>query len=90
MRDLMRDVSKGGLIVAALAALAACQTASRWPPTANAESITVPYNPYDYDPDDLVRQAQAHCAAYGRNAVYVDETIDPTSVRWRYRHFNCV
>ena len=35
-------------------------------------------------------QAQAHCEAYGLRAVYVDETIDPNSVRWRYRHFDCV
>ena len=53
-------------------------------------SISIPYDPYDYDPDDLQAEAQAHCQAYGMNAVYQDETVDLTSVRWRYRHYLCV
>jgi hypothetical protein len=73
------------------AGAAACATTGGMrSPTANANSVTIPYNPYDYDPDDLQRQAEAHCTTYGRRAVYVDETIDPSSVRWRYRHYNCV
>ncbi|MEM9705853.1 MAG: hypothetical protein AAF850_07230 [Pseudomonadota bacterium] len=71
--------------VAAAIAVPGCTTANG--PT--DPSITIPYNPYDFDPDELFAQAQAHCGAYGLSAVYVDETIDPSSVRWRYRHFDC-
>lgn len=53
-------------------------------------SISIPYDPYDYDPDELLAEAQSHCKAYGLTAVYEDETIDPQSVRWRYRHYRCV
>jgi len=55
-----------------------------------SESISIPYDPYDFDPKDLLAEAQAHCGAFGLRAVYEDETIDPQSVRWRYRHFRCV
>ncbi|MBB5517448.1 hypothetical protein [Amphiplicatus metriothermophilus] len=77
-----------GLVVAALA-LAGCASRPETPWGAQ-RSITVPYNPYDYDPDELFAVAQTHCEAYGLRAQYVDETIDPNSVRWRYRHFDCV
>lgn len=79
------------LLVSALsliALLGACASGPR--PVGDGQSVTIPYNPYDYDPAELFAQAQAHCRAYGLNAVYVDETIDPYSVRWRYRHFDCV
>jgi hypothetical protein len=54
------------------------------------QTVTIPYDPYDYDPEDLLAEAQAECKAYGLNAVYEDETVDPASVRWRYRHYRCV
>lgn len=76
--------------VAAIAAAAACATEAPPLRDANGASVTIPYNPYDYDPDELQRQADAHCKSFGRRAVYVDETIDPSSVRWRYRHYDCV
>ncbi|MEO1243441.1 MAG: hypothetical protein AAFX54_16140 [Pseudomonadota bacterium] len=66
--------------------LAACATQT----VVSNESISIPYDPYDFDPDDLQAEAQAHCGAYGLRARYVDETVDPQSVRWRYRHYNCV
>lgn len=72
----------------AAAALAGCATGGG--PQGDGETVSIPYNPYDYDPTEINRRAQAHCRAYGRNAVYEDETIDPNSVRWRYRHFRCV
>lgn len=78
------------LTVAALGALGACETADPRPPYGTQPSISIPYDPYNYDPDELMAAAMAHCEAYGRHAVYVDETIDPNSVRWRYRHFDCV
>ena len=80
---------KASLAVAIALGLAACVTTPSHEP-GTGQSITIPYNPYDYDPDELMAEAQAHCSAYGLNAVYVDETIDPNSVRWRYRHFECV
>lgn len=70
----------------AAAGLAACASS---PPPSN-ESISIPYDPYDYDVDDLQAEADAHCAAYGLAAVYDGETVDPQSVRWRYRHYRCV
>lgn len=88
MRSVQR-LAAHSVIVFILACLAGCETNSGRLPTANSNSVTIPYNPYDYDPDDLQRQADAHCSTYGRRAVYVDETIDPSSVRWRYRHYNC-
>ena len=53
------------------------------------QSISIPYDPYDYDPDDLLAEAQAHCGAYGLTASYDGETVDNQSVRWRYRHYRC-
>lgn len=66
--------------------LTACETS----PPPSVESISIPYDPYDFDPDDLQAEADAHCSAYGLRAIYEDETVDPSSVRWRYRHFRCV
>ncbi len=83
---MLAKAIRPALVAAMLSAIAACVTASA--PT--AESITIPYDPYDYDPDELLAEARAHCEAFGLTAVYVDETIDPNSVRWRYRHFDCV
>ncbi|MEO1250732.1 MAG: hypothetical protein AAFW81_00120 [Pseudomonadota bacterium] len=74
------------LIAAATALLAACVTQ----PAPDYETISIPYDPYDFDPADLQAEANAHCNAYGLRAVYEDETIDPSSVRWRYRHYRCV
>lgn len=76
------------LALVAMLASAGCVTAE--PANDRQRSITIPYNPYEYDPDELFRAAQQHCEAYGMRAVYVDETIDPNSVRWRYRHYDCV
>lgn len=66
--------------------LAACATAE----PVSGESISIPYDPYDFHPDDLQAEADTHCGAYGLRAVYEDETVDPSSVRWRYRHYRCV
>ncbi|MEM9168215.1 MAG: hypothetical protein AAGC56_01070 [Pseudomonadota bacterium] len=75
---------------AALAALCLAGCATTGDRGGDGQSISIPYDPYNYDPDEMYQEAQAHCGAYGLNAVYVDETVDPTSVRWRYRHFDCV
>ncbi|NNE39690.1 MAG: hypothetical protein HKN14_02095 [Marinicaulis sp.] len=84
----MRNIGKIMTAATVLAALGACTTYER--PFGTGESISIPYDPYNYDPDDLEAEAQAHCGAYGMRAVYDDETIDPQSVRWRYRHYRCV
>lgn len=85
----MGAVARGLFIAASCAALAACASDPGY--RAGTEpSISIPYDPYDFDPDELLSEAQSHCAAYGLNAVYDDETINPQSVRWRYRHYNCV
>lgn len=77
--------------MAAAIALAGCETSSNYgPPRGTEQSVSIPYDPYNYNPDELMSQADEHCRAYGRRAVYVDETIDPNSVRWRYRHYDCV
>ena len=75
------------VVIAATAALIGCQTTG---PARPGPSVTIPYNPYDYDPDELNAAAQPDCGAYGLGAVYVDGRIDPSSVRWRYRHYDCV
>lgn len=77
-----------GLSVAALAmtGLGACATDD----AGTQPSISIPFDPYEFDANDLLKQAEAHCEAYGLKAVYLDETIDPHSVRWRYRHYLCV
>lgn len=72
--------------IAGTACLSACATNE----PATGESISIPYDPYNFDPNDLLAEAQAHCGAYGLRAVYEDETVDPQSVRWRYRHYRCV
>jgi len=71
-------------------ALAACATRDAGHRFGTEPSISIPYDPYDFDPADLQAEADAHCGAYNKNAVYDDETIDPQSVRWRYRHYRCV
>jgi hypothetical protein len=78
------------LAAAGAMAIAACETYSSTP-TGTKESVSIPYDPYNYNPDELQDRANAHCRAYGaRGARYEDETIDPNAVRWRYRHFRCV
>ena len=79
----MRFLTKS-VIAAMLAAAAACAT-----PEPDYQTISIPYDPYDFDPADLQAEADAHCNAYGLRAVYEDETVDPESVRWRYRHYRC-
>ncbi len=69
--------------------LAACQT-SDIPDPRGDSSVSIPYDPYNYDPQKLDEEAQAHCDAYGLLARFDDETIDDQSVRWRYRHYTCV
>ena len=77
-----------GLIVCGTLLAAACATEGYRYGT--EPSISIPYDPYDYDPQDLLAEARAHCEAYNLKAVFDEETIDPESVRWRYRHYRCV
>lgn len=53
-----------------------------------AHEITVAFDPARESAADALNEAQAHCAAYGLNAVFVDETIDPDG-RLRHRRFTC-
>ncbi|MEM8771916.1 MAG: hypothetical protein AAGD92_09740 [Pseudomonadota bacterium] len=76
------------IFIAVSGAIAVCACATQEPPS--SESISIPYDPYDFDPDDLQAEADSHCDAYGLRAVYEDETVDASSVRWRYRHYRCV
>lgn len=71
-----------------MTAAAACATYEA--PPYDGETISVSYDPYDYDPDDLQAEADAHCRAYGLSAVFDGETANPQEVRWRYRHYRCV
>lgn len=80
---------KNFLVVAVLAGLSACATDEGYR-YGTEPSVSIPYDTYDFDPDELLAEAQSHCEAYGLNAVYDDETINPQSVRWRYRHYMCV
>ena len=86
----MQSLWKSLFIAGAVALAASCATEEAGSPFGDGESVTIPYDPYNYDPDGLLRQAQAHCRAYGLNAVYVDDMIDPQSARWRYPYFDCV
>ena len=70
-------------------ALVACVTGGGYG-SDGEQSISIPYDPYDFDPDDLLAEAQTHCGAYGLRALFDGETVDQQSVRWRYRHFLCV
>lgn len=74
------------ILAASAIALSACAT----PPSDDYQTISIPYDPYDFDPADLQAEANAHCSAYRLRAVYEDETVDTSSVRWRYRHYRCV
>ncbi|MEX6632360.1 hypothetical protein [Hyphococcus lacteus] len=75
---------------AGLAAMAACTTSDPGNAYGTEPSISIPYDPYDYDPDDLLAEAQAHCGARNMTARFDGETVDPQSVRWRYRHYRCI
>ncbi len=85
---VMSGFCKGAAAGLIMAALFGCVTSD--PGYSDGEAISIPYDPYDFDPDDLQAEAQAHCTAFGLNAVFDGETADPQSVRWRYRHFRCV
>ena len=90
-RRFFRGISRIAACLAGLCAagaLAGCETTRDYGD--DNPSISIPYDPDDYDPEELTREAQAHCTAYGLDAAYQDETIDPQSVRWRYRHYICV
>lgn len=86
----MRSMGVVKIVAAGLvfAALAACATEQG--PTYGDQSISIPYDPYDFDPDDLQAEADAHCRAYNLRAVFDGETANPHEVRWRYRHYRCV
>ncbi len=85
----MKVLTRCVLAFVGAAALSAC-VSDTGPRYGEEPSITIPYDPYDFDPDDLQAEADSHCAAYGRSAVYDGETANPQDVRWRYRHFRCV
>lgn len=87
---MMNSIKKpiAALILVSVFGASACVSDDGYRP--GEESISIPYDPYNFDPDELLQEAQAHCGAFGLSAVFDDETIDPQSVRWRYRHFNCV
>ncbi len=85
----LRIFSAGAATAMAAAMCASCAS-DEGPAFGEELSISIPYDPYDYDPDDLQAEADAHCQAYDLRAVYDGETIDQQSVRWRYRHFRCV
>ncbi|GJL92658.1 MAG: hypothetical protein DHS20C04_23170 [Hyphococcus sp.] len=78
------------LALGLLAAMLAACASDPGPLYGTEPSISIPYDPYDFDPDDLQAEADAHCNAYDLNAVYDGETIDNKSVRWRYRHYRCI
>ena len=84
----MMGYGKIGLAAMIAGLLTACVSAP--PDYSGNETVTIEYDPYDYDPADLLAEAQSHCGAYGMTAVFEDETSDPQSVRWRYRHYRCV
>ncbi len=84
MSVLLKTVFAG----AALAMTAACAS-DPGPRYGTEPSISIPYDPYDFDPDDLQAEADAHCNAYNMRASYDGETINPEEVRWRYRHYRC-
>ena len=85
----MSAIVKSISVLCALGLAASCASAPDYQ-YGTEPSISIPYDPYDFDPDDLYAEAQAHCEAYGLRAVYDDETVDPQSVRWRYRHYRCL
>lgn len=81
-------LTKKIFVLAAVAMIAACTT-NETQPFGTGKSISIPYDPYDYDPDDLLAEAKTHCNAFGLRPVFDGETVDPQSVRWRYRHYRC-
>ncbi len=87
----IRRVSSLGLctVLLAMVGVSACQTGPDIDPRADL-SVSIPYDPYNYNPESLDIEAQAHCDAYGLHAQFEDETIDNQSVRWRYRHYVCI
>lgn len=79
---------KGMFVGSALMLSAAC---AGYPlDSGTGQSISIPYDPYDFSPDDLQAEADNHCGAYNMRAVYDGETANPQEVRWRYRHYRCV
>lgn len=78
-----------GMVTFGCVALSACESVPEVDPRAD-RSVSISYDPYNYDPQRLDDEAQAHCDAYGLRARFEDETIDNQSVRWRYRHYLCI
>ncbi|MEL7489815.1 MAG: hypothetical protein AAGJ73_03780 [Pseudomonadota bacterium] len=90
MASVTRPAARMAAIFTGIILLGACAYNDDDYARGTEPSISIPYDPYNFDPEEMLQEAQAHCGAYGLNAVYVDETIDPQSVRWRYRHYSCV
>ncbi|MEM8987140.1 MAG: hypothetical protein AAGC95_10490 [Pseudomonadota bacterium] len=76
-----------GLLVAGLAVSGCANTP---PATTSERGISLPYDLWDYNPVALDAEARRHCEGFGRSAKYVSETTEGKSVRWRYRHYECV
>ncbi|WDI32333.1 hypothetical protein PUV54_03890 [Hyphococcus flavus] len=85
----MATLFKFFILAAGILTVSACAS-DPGPRYGQQPSISIPYDPYDFDPDDLFAEAQTHCEAYGLNAQFDGETVDPQSVRWRYRHYLCL
>jgi len=85
-----KHLSRQAVILVCILGLSACVANEGDYARGTEPSISIPYDPYNFDPQEMLEEAQVHCGAYGLNAVYVDETIDPQSVRWRYRHYSCI
>ncbi len=87
-RSFLKTKAFWGLLLTVFL-VGACASTSNYPP-GGERSVSIPYDPYNFDPQRLDEEAQAHCDAYNLQAVYEDETIDNQSVRWRYRHYVCL
>lgn len=86
MLSLKKSISISVLTIGSACLLSACEST----PEPATETVSIPFDPYDYNPSDADAEAQKHCEAYGLNARFVDETADVETVRWRYRNYDCV
>ena len=78
-----------GIGLLAIAGLSGCETSTVTTGTSE-NGISIPYDPYDFDLQEIEMRARAHCGAFDKIAVFRTDTGESREVRWRYRYYDCI
>lgn len=71
-------------------ALTACESWSEPVGEPPVDTVSLKYDPYNYDMAQLQENAEASCAAKGaRYAIRAGSSVNTEEVRWAYMNFDC-